>query len=1073
MDATFISSGETDSKKWQEAINTAIPAIVVIRVCSVRAFDGSGAGFSTATGFIVDKERGIILTNRHVVTPGPVRSDAIFLNKEEVDLVPIYRDPVHDFGFYKFDPSKLKFQTLHEIPLDPDGAWIGREIRVVGNDNGEKLSILPGVLARLDREAPFYGSNDYNDFNTFYYCAASSTSGGSSGSPVLTIEGKAIALNCGGAKKAASSFYLPVHRILRALQLIQVGDDGASPVVPRGTLQTIFKHAAFDEVRRLGLPEEIEKEVREASPKETGMLVVDQVIPKGPADTILEAGDVLLRLNGKHITQFKPYEELLDESVGQEVELTVQRGTEVKQTLVRVQDLHSITPAELMEISSGVVHALSYQQARNYNLPCGGVYMAQCGYMFGRAGITCHCIFVSVGPYATPDLDSFENAFTNFHHNDRTTVKYFGLSDRHRIRTGIITVDRNWFPITRSVRDDATGLWKVRLCKDPLPKPEPGSEPVLQESVVEVNMDTLSEARLNDPPEPPGSWASMTEEITQASGTLIQTPADSATPISEVGKVVEESTVSADSCLKSASSLSSLGTTPLPVGKRQILNGLPPMKTTSSMQSLQPPLTPTSQQDIDSSRLMVARANLVLVAFDIPYMVDGIACSSYLGVGLIVDSKAGLILVDRNTVPMALGDVLVTFGGSQEVTGRVVFCHPVHNFSLVKFNPEEVDQHFTEAVFSDEYIDVGDTVNFHGLTSSFIPVYQKPVVTKVERLRLRDAKPPQFTAYNVEVVHFDKVASCVGGVFTDNQHRVVANWFSFAYTEEGERKEIFRGLHSCIVRRVLSRIEGHILALPDLPLVAADNLEKLELRSLGVQLTIVELSKVRAGMGLPPDWCHRFVEHCPEGRRQLLLVRRRAVSGLASPLLETGDIILAINGALITRFFEVEAATELSPMVEVTVLRMEKVVVLQVPTVPVPVLGTCRVVMWCGVMLQEPHLPVLALGFIPEQGGGVYASRSCYGSPAHKFGLRATVWVVEVNGTPTPTLNVFLDVVKSLSNNTAVRIKTVDLTTKVKVFTLKTDYHYWPTLEICREGTKWVHKSYNYDGQNSNTDEPR
>lgn len=31
-------------------------------------------------------------------------------------------DPVHDFGFYRFDPSKVKFLELHEIPLRPEAA---------------------------------------------------------------------------------------------------------------------------------------------------------------------------------------------------------------------------------------------------------------------------------------------------------------------------------------------------------------------------------------------------------------------------------------------------------------------------------------------------------------------------------------------------------------------------------------------------------------------------------------------------------------------------------------------------------------------------------------------------------------------------------------------------------------------------------------------------------------------------------------------------------------------------------------------------------------------------------------
>src|SRR5215472_4509013 len=553
---------------WAETLERIAGSVVSIDLDAARAFDTEWNTSAQATGFVVDAERGLILTNRHVVTPGPVIAGATFLDREEVQLYPVYRDPVHDFGFYRYDPQKLRFIKPHALTLYPEGAQIGREIRVVGNNAGEQLSILAGTLARLDRDAPEYGVAKYNDFNTFYLQAASGTSGGSSGSPVIDIHGRVVGLNAGGATGAASSFYLPLGRVRRALQLVQEGK-----AVPRGTLYSVFNYMPYDELDRLGLDARTEADVRRSFPRFTGMLVVTEVLPGSPSENVLQPGDILVRLNGHYVTQFEPLEEVLDASVGQQVEVELERGGKPVSAQLPVGDLNAITPGAYTELGDAVVNRMSYQMARAYNVPPRGVYVANPGYVFGAAAIPRGALITALNGHATDGLADFEAGLAQLGNGEYATVRYSTIDDPNGSQLRPIRMDRLWFPAHHCDRDDARGLWD---CKDLAPGPAPKAPDV----------SSTVYPKFSDP--------------------------------------------------------------------RQ--NALAP--------------------------------SLVMVTFDMPYSVSGITERNYHGTGLVVDAARGLVVVDRNTVPVPLGDVEISFAGTVQVPGRVVYVHPLHNYAVVAYDPK-------------------------------------------------------------------------------------------------------------------------------------------------------------------------------------------------------------------------------------------------------------------------------------------------------------------------------------------------------------------------------------------------
>jgi S1-C subfamily serine protease len=906
---------EPANSDWTRTLERIAECVVAIEIDQTRAFDTEWNTSSQATGFVVDAERGLILTNRHVVTPGPVMAEATFLNREEVQLYPVYRDPVHDFGFYRFDPSKLRFIEPCAIPLYPQGAQIGIEVRVVGNNAGEQLSILAGTLARLDRQAPDYGIGKYNDFNTFYIQAASGTSGGSSGSPVIDIQGRAVALNAGGSGSAASSFYLPLGRVKRALELLQ-----KDLPVPRGTLQTTFVYTPFDELRRLGLRDATEAAVRKAFPRLTGMLVVAEVQPGSAAASALEPGDILVRVNGRYVTQFEPLEAILDDSVGKSVELELERGGAVVSASVDVGDLHAITPDEYLEIGETVLNNLSYQMARHMNVPVRGVFVATPGYAFGAAGVPRGAVISAVNGAPIANLDDLEAALATLGDGERAAVRYSTLDDPNGSQLRSVRIDRRWFPAQRCKRDDARGLWACR--------------PVTGDA----------------PPKAP----------TGGSTAFVTSP---------------------------------------------------------------------------DPRVAAIAPSLLQVSFDMPYAIAGVSERNYTGTGLVVDATRGLVVVDRNTVPVSLGDVRVTIAGTLEIPGRVVFVHPLHNLAIVQYDPALIGTTpVKSAKLTSKPFVPGEEIWVVGLASNGELKSRATRVADVDPIVLPLSRTMQFRESNLETVQLVNGPQDFDGVMLDREGRVVGVWSSFASESGRELVQENRGVPIDVVAEMIERVRSG-----------------KPIFSLEVELIPVPISAARR-LGLTDDWVKRL-EKANGGVRQALTVTRIVGGSPANGRLEQGDLLLAIDGEVVNTFRDVERAVADKPGVLVTVWRNGATREVAVPTVALSGMDFDRVVQWAGATLHAPHRAMLAQRGIPPE--GVYVAYFAYGSPATRYGLFPGRRIVEVDGQPTPDLDSFLKAVTGRPDRTSVRLKTISWNNAPDVITLKLDKHYWPAYEMRKVGDNW------------------
>ena len=914
------AQAQDNDAAWRKTLEEIRPSVVSLRVNKTRPFDTESNTLLDGTGFVVDAGRGIILTNRHIVSTGPVKGEALFANQEEIELERLYADPVHDFGFFRYDPAGLRHIRPQGLELAPEAAQLGREIRVVGNDAGERFSILAGTIARLDRAAPNYGFGRYNDFNTFYIQAASGTSGGSSGSPVIDIEGRAVALNAGGQVRAQSSYFLPLERVRRALALVREGRP-----VPRGGLLTTFEQLPYDELRRLGLGEEAEAEARAAFPESAGLLVVRSTLQGSAASSELAPGDILLRIEDEEFPDFLRLETVLDESVGRPVKLLIERRGRILEAAVEVSDLHAVTPREYIAFGGAFLHPTSYQQARHFNVPLNTIYVAQPGYLLGLASIENGSILREMNGRPLETLDDVEQAVSALGHEDVAQIRYSTPRNPRADRLRSARTGRGWFAAERCRQGEASQDWSCR---------------------------PLAPAAPIDSPEP----------------------------------------------------------------------------------------RMTQPREFDDSRLRRIAPSLVHVRFDMPYVVSAVNGQHYYGAGLIVDTERGWVVVDRNTVPETMGDAVLTFNGTLEVTARVAAIHPVHNLAVLEYDPALLGgTPLRAAVFAPRTPRAGEEIFLAGFRPDLEPVIRSYEAGDLKPVNLMPSNFGAFREANLEMLEVENADIQISGVLMDSRSRVVALWSSFASGTRNRPNEVVGGLPIEHVQAMLDHLR-----------------REASWRSLEVEWQRAPLS-VALRRGLPEDWRLKVEEHDRE-RRQMLMVSRTVAGAPAAEHARPGDLLLTVNGRMATRPREVERAVAGRPQAELLVWRNGEEVRLGFDTVELGWEGLQEVLFWAGALIQEPQRGMAAQLAIRPQ--GVTIQHYTYGSPAHRYLLPIRfLQITGLDGHPVPSLNEFAGALEKVGNKPIVRVEGITPTGATKVATVKLDPGYWPSSRLRVSGRGWERAS--------------
>jgi serine protease Do/serine protease DegQ len=192
--ALLCTCGETRARSVSDVSAEVLPSVVAITVeINADAFRFAYRPRSLGSGVIIDAERGLVLTNHHVLdglgalTPSDVKvafSNGYFLPAEIVGS-----DEGADIGVLRVPTGVVELVAIRRANLA--GLHVGDPVVAVGNPFGLGHTVTAGVVSALHQ---YVELNPYEDFIQ----TDAPINPGNSGGALVNMRGELVGINAAG-----------------------------------------------------------------------------------------------------------------------------------------------------------------------------------------------------------------------------------------------------------------------------------------------------------------------------------------------------------------------------------------------------------------------------------------------------------------------------------------------------------------------------------------------------------------------------------------------------------------------------------------------------------------------------------------------------------------------------------------------------------------------------------------------------------------------------------------------------------------------------------------------------------